>query len=389
MNLSPLVTSIPENPLRALFPYAARPGMLNLASGHPSRDAYDVQGLEDAAAAAARDPGAWTYGPAAGDPGLIEAIGDFARPAPPGGKLIVTSGAQQAVELALRALAPPGSEVLLPEPIYPAILSLCASAGLRVRGYAVGAEDTALDGLAAALRAGNARAIYALPTYSNPGGETWSQSQRLRALTLCAEAGVPLIEDDPYRMLHLDSPPPPSLAELAAEVPGACVIHAGSLSKFVAPGLRLGWATGPTPILQAMQDLRQAADLQPNSFAQRVAVHYLRSGRVAGHLERVRALYAARKAALSDALHTAGFTIPQTGGGMFLFPRLPEGQQARALFDRAVAADVLIAPGPAFALPAGTSRFDDRARLCFAGLSEDLIREAAARLIAAMERTAA
>ncbi|SNT40685.1 PLP-dependent aminotransferase family protein [Tropicimonas sediminicola] len=386
MHLSPLVTSIPENPLRALFPYAGRPGMLNLASGHPSRDAYDVPGLEAAAAAAASEANAWSYGPAGGDPDLIEALAGLSAPVPKGHRLLVTSGAQQAVDLALRALAPPGSRVLLPEPIYPAILSLCAAAGIHPLGYSVAAGDQDLAGLAGTLAEGHIRAIYALPTFSNPTGESWSRRQRLRMLELCAAAGVPVVEDDPYRMIHLDAPPPSSLAELSRKVPGVVVVHAGSLSKFVAPGLRLGWAIAPAPLAQAMQELRQATDLQPNSFAQRVAVHYLRSGRVEAHLERVRALYAARKTALASVLHLAGFDVPNTGGGMFLFPRLPEGQGADALFERAVAANVLIAPGRAFALPGRGAGLDDRVRLCFAGLSEERIREAAQRLVGAMER---
>ncbi len=388
MHLSPLVTSMPVNPLRALFPYAARPGMLNLASGHPSRDAYDAEGLEAAAARAACEAAGWSYGPAAGDPELVAALTRLTVPIADGQRLLVTSGAQQAVDLALRALVPPGSRVLLPEPVYPAILALAAAAGIEVAGYEVPADDDRLEGLATALRAGDVRAIYTLPTFSNPTGECWSLAQRLRVLALCAEAGVPVVEDDPYRMIRF-AEPPPSLAELAPQVAGACVIYAGSLSKFVAPGLRLGWAIAPEPLAKAMQELRQAADLQPNSLAQRVAVHYLESGRVDSHVNRVRDLYSARKARLASVLAQAGFRVPDTEGGMFLFPRLPEGQTASALFDRAVAENVLIAPGPAFALPGRGAELSHRVRLCFAGLSETLIGEAAERLVGALAPTGA
>ncbi|MES2667894.1 MAG: aminotransferase class I/II-fold pyridoxal phosphate-dependent enzyme [Pseudomonadota bacterium] len=115
--------------------------MLNLASGHPSRDAYDTIGLTEASHRAAEDPAAWSYGPSLGNPQFLAALAPLSPPHPEGHRLIVTSGAQQAVDLALRCLASPGSTVLLPEPIYPAILSICAAAGLHVRRYRVGADD--------------------------------------------------------------------------------------------------------------------------------------------------------------------------------------------------------------------------------------------------------
>lgn len=386
--ISPLFAGIPVNPLRALFPYAARPGMLNLASGHPSRDAYDLEGLAEATARAAADFGAWTYGPSAGDPELVAAMAALADPVPDGFRLLVTSGAQQGVDLALRGLAAPGSRVLVPEPVYPAILSLCAVAGLTPVGYRVAAGDETLAELAATLAGGGFRALYALPTFSNPTGETWSLAQRRRVLELCARAGVPIVEDDPYRLIWSGAAPPPSLFRLAGEAGGARVVYLGSLSKFVAPGLRLGWAIAPEALSLAMQEARQAGDLQPNALAQRVAARYLALGRVEAHLARVRALYTERRLLLTGLLAAGGFRVPETAGGMFLFPELPEGVRAAEVFDRAVARGVMFAPGPAFALAPGSGRFAERARLCFAGLGPEGIAEAARRLLAAVGEAA-
>lgn len=385
ITLNPFIASIPANPLRALFPFAARPGMLNLASGHPSRDAYDHEGLAEALTRAGADFPSWTYGPSAGDPLLLTVLQEHMVEVPAGHRLLVTSGAQQGIDLAIRTLAPPGSTILVPEPVYPAVLSACAAVGVRAVGYGAAASDTAMAGLAEALDAApDARAVYALPTFGNPTGETLSQAQRLAMLALCAERMIAIIEDDPYRALWFRAPPPPSLMALAPQVPGAVVIHLGSLSKMISPGLRLGWAIAPDAIAAPMQEARQASDLQPNSLAQRVALHYLRLGRLDAHVARVRGLYAARHDALVGRLAAAGFRVPPVDGGMFVFVGLPEGTVREGLFERAIAGGVMYAPGPAFALKPGNAAFADLMRLCFVGLSDADVPVAADRLIAAL-----
>jgi 2-aminoadipate transaminase len=385
VSINPFIAAIPTNPLRALFPYGARPGMLNLASGHPSRDAYDHEGLTEATRRAAQDFSAWTYGSSAGDPALVSALAETVATLPAGRRLLVTSGAQQGIDLAIRTFAPPGTKVLVPEPVYPAVLSTCAAVGVIPVGYQIAPDDTELTGLKAALAsAGDVRALYALPTFGNPTGETLTLAQRMELLTLCAEHNIPVIEDAPYSELWFRAPPPTSLLTLSARVNGVTVVHLGSLSKIMSPGLRIGWLIAPENMATAMQEARQAGDLQPNSLAQRVAYHYLQLGRLTGHVARVRKLYAERHDALVQALTAAGFTVPNVEGGMFIFPFLPADKGNSDLFERAVAQNVLFAPGPAFCARAGSGLFTDRMRLCFAGLTKPDIVEAAQRLVAAV-----
>jgi len=385
VSINPFIAGIPTNPLRALFPYGARPSMLNLAAGHPSKDAYDLQGLAEAAARAARDFSAWTYGSSAGDPALVGALAETVATVPAGQRLLVTSGSQQGIDLAIRTFAPPGATVLVPEPVYPAVLSTCAAAGVVPVGYQIAPDDTELVGLKAVLAANrDVRALYALPTFGNPTGDTLSLAQRLQLLALCAQHDMPVIEDAPYSELWFCAPPPPSLLDLAGQVDGCTVVHLGSLSKIMSPGLRIGWLIAPERIASMMQEARQAGDLQPNALAQRVAFHYLQLGRLADHVVRVRALYADRHDALVDVLTDAGFTVPKVEGGMFIFPFLPADRGNSDLFERAIAQNVLFAPGPAFCARAGSGLFADRLRLCFAGLAKPDIVLAAKRLVAAV-----
>lgn len=385
VSINPFIAGIPTNPLRALFPFGARPGMLNLAAGHPSKDAYDLEGLVEAAGRAAQEFSAWTYGSSAGDPALASALADTVATVPAGQRLLVTSGSQQGIDLAICTFAPPGAIVLVPEPVYPAVLSTCAAAGVVAVGYQIAPDDIELVGLKAVFAANEGvRALYALPTFGNPTGDTLSLQQRLTLLAFCAQHDIPVIEDAPYSELWFRAPPPPSLLELSAQVEGVTVIHLGSLSKIMSPGLRIGWLVGPEKIAAMMQEARQAGDLQPNALAQRVAFHYLQLDRLTDHVARVRKLYAERHDALVNVLTDAGFTVPKVEGGMFIFPFLPGDRGNSDLFKRAVAQNVLFAPGPAFCARAGSGLFTDRLRLCFAGLTKPDIVLAAERLVAAM-----
>lgn len=385
VSINPFIAGIPANPLRALFPFGARPGMLNLASGHPSKDAYDLEGLTEAVGRASRDFSAWTYGSSAGDPALISTLIDTVATLPAGQRLLVTSGAQQGIDLAIRTFAQPGSKILVPEPVYPAVLSTCAAVGVVPVGYQIAPDDTELAALKAVLAANrDLRAIYALPTFANPTGDTLTFEQRMQLLALCALHDIPVIEDAPYNELWFRAPPPPSLLDLAAQVDGVTVIHLGSLSKVMSPGLRIGWLIAPEGIATMMQEARQAGDLQPNALAQRVVYQYLQLDRLTDHVARVRKLYAERHDALAEVLTEAGFTVPKVEGGMFIFPFLPADRGNSELFDRAIAQNVLFAPGSAFCARAGSGLFADRLRLCFAGLTKPDIMLAARRLVAAV-----
>lgn len=383
--LSSLVDTLPDNPLRALYQHAAKPGMLNLASGHPSCDAYDFEGLEQASRQASRETMAWSYGASAGDPDLLEILKAFSPDRPTNHQIIVTSGAQQAVDLSLRCLAAPGSFVAVPEPIYPAILSICAAAGLRAVPYKISAKDPDMTNLQQLFEKKWIQAIYALPTFANPSGETWPRSMRTRFLKLCADHNIPVIEDDPYRQLSFEGAAPATLLELSKDIKDSFVLHAASLSKIVAPGLRLGWALVPKPVAKPMTILRQAADLQPNALAQRVAVHYMRSFRLNTHLAHVRNLYRQRSERLYQTLAPAGFQMSLPQGGMFLWASCPKEIKCSELFERAISNNVLFAPGEAFAASRTSSYLQNNLRLCFSGLDADSLELAALRLIAAME----
>ena len=382
-HLNPHVADIPANPLRRIFEQA-RPGMINLASGHPNPIYCDNTGLEAASELAAKDKTAWRYGPSKGDPELIAALETLLADAPVASTLI-TSGAQQGIYLACQALGRSGQTLLVPDPVYPAIISVAALLGLKIKPYRVSSFETALDDVAAATNQGtDICAVYALPTFGNPTGDTWTLEERDQFLDLCDKAKLPIIEDDPYHELWFHRAPPPRLIERAATRDLALtVVCLGSLSKIVAPGLRIGWIQGPASLIAAMTTARQAADLQPNALAQRVACHYLLSGRLEPHLLSVRSDYAAAHQGLTEELQKVGFSNLSVGGGMFVMPTLPKSTRLEGLIDHLEKENLLVAPGDAFSLkPTAQSR---RIRLCFAALPPADIATIGAQLARSVE----
>ena len=377
MPLSRSAKALPKNPLRALYPLAARDGMISLANGHPSPDACDHIGLQDALKTATADPMTWRYGPTAGDPRLRSALANISGDQQD--SVVVTSGAQQGIDLTIRTLCNAGDTVLVPEALYPATLSVLAAC--NVSAYAV-PEDVGgicINGLDKAIRDSNARVLYLTPTFGNPTGSVLSEDHRAALLALCARMSVLIIEDDPYRDLWFEAPPPPSLWEMSKSN-DARVIALRSCSKSIAPGLRIGWMLAPQELTPHLVVMKQASDLQSSGTAQMVALAYLSSGRFSGWLAKVRALYQARHDTLQKGLVAAGFDTPPVTGGMFLWARLPEHIDPVRLFEATVAQGALYAPGEAFAACSQVNDITRYARFCFASNGLENIRQATDRL---------
>jgi 2-aminoadipate transaminase len=194
-------------------------------------------------------------------------------------------------------------------------------------------------------------------------------AQHRRILQLCVDAHVPIIEDDPYRFIRSGQKPSPFL------------FHLGRLSKLVAPSLRLGFSIAPKKLTYAMQEGRQAGDLQPNAFAQRIVLRYVELGRTQAHPNMVREFYTARRRALTEILTRSGLAVSHTSGGMFAFPRLPANALATNIFTRAIQNVVMFASGSAFAINPDAGGVAHQITLCLAGLDLIDIKDAAGRLI--------
>ena len=198
------------------------------------------------------------------------------------------------------------------------------------------------------------------------------------------------MEDDPYGDLYFGAAPPPSLLALSEQVPGSreLLVHCGSLSKVLSPGLRVGWMVGPPELLAKATMCKQFSDAHTSTFAQATAAHYLLAGRMPGTLAKVRKVYAERAQAMGDALRrelgdAIDFVQPQ--GGLFVWARLTGANGKLAdgaeLAKRAIENNVAFVPGaPFYASNPDASTL----RLSFATVGVDKIEEGIARLAAAL-----
>ncbi|EYS98371.1 2-aminoadipate aminotransferase [Cupriavidus sp. SK-4] len=383
------------SPIRELFKYLSDPGMISFAGGYPSAALFDVEGIGAASATVLRERPAecLQYGATEGAPALRQALASLmaGRGAPVAqDELLVTSGSQQGFDFLVRALVEPGSVVLVEEPTYSATLQALRLAGADIRGVPSdhdGMDVAALEAMLAdpSLRP---RLIYTVPTFANPTGATLSPARRLQLLKLVARHRVVLVEDDPYGALSFDGVPPPSLLALCASVPEArpWLVHLASLSKTLAPGLRIGWMVAAPEIVRRAVIAKQVSDLCTPPWIQLAAAQYLEAGRLPAQVAREVAAYRDKRDQLAAALSQAfgdRIRFASPAGGMFLWAALDGIDDAAALLPHAIAEKVLFVPGAGFYVE---QRQRAAFRLSFASTNLAQIGEGVARLARAVAR---
>ncbi|WP_205737233.1 PLP-dependent aminotransferase family protein [Acidovorax sp. HDW3] len=383
--------------IRELFKLLGKPGIISFAGGFPDSALFDVDGLRAASEAALRTESgaALQYGATEGYQPLREQLAAFmaskgvAALAPE--ELIVTTGSQQALDLIGKTLLNPGDKVIVEGPTFLATIQCFRLYGAELISAPIDGEGVQTERLEQLIAEHRPKLVYVIPTFGNPSGALLNLERRKKLLQLAVQYQTVLVEDDPYGDLYFDAAPPLSLLALSAQVPGSrdWLVHCGSLSKVLSPGLRLGWMIAPPELLAKATMCKQFSDAHTSTFAQATAAQYLRAGRMPATLERVRQVYAERAQAMGAALRqelgsAIDFVAPQ--GGLFIWARLTgaggalaDGQQ---LAQRAIAEGVAFVPGAPF-----YCQQPDPAtlRLSFATADVDKIRTGVARLARALQ----
>jgi 2-aminoadipate transaminase len=295
----------------------------------------------------------------------------------PSDEIMVTNGCQQALDLLQRILITRGDTVAVEDPVYPGIQQVIARAGARLVGVPVGPNGIDVERLEATLALERPKMLIVTPNFQNPTGRTLPLGSREAILRLAREYGVVIAENDIYADLRYQGAHLPSLKELDAS---GRVIQLRSFSKISFPGLRVGWVTGPRPVIARLTDAKQWSDLHTDQLAQAVLWRFASSGRLEEHRQRVVEGGRRRLAATLDACGKhlpAGCKYSAPEGGMSLWLELPEPLDATALLPRAQDRGVAYLPGRVFAV----NRPQNGAlRLSFAGLSPGKIEKGLATL---------
>lgn len=362
--------------------------VLSLAGGIPAVEAIPLAELRQAAAAL--DAPAFQYTPTEGYGPLRELIARRAS-AELGrevavDEVLVTGGSQQALDLLGRVLLDPGDLVAMEHPGYLGAIQAWEAYDPAFLAVPMDRDGMDTGRLAALLTAGaRPKVVYCVPDFSNPSGATLAQPRRRELADLAERYGFLIVEDDPYGHLRFAGDLSPPVASLSTRV-----VRLGTVSKTVAPGLRVGWAVGPPELIALLVRAKQAADLQASTTGQAMAAALLgRPGWLETQIARILPLYRERALALAAALrdHAGhGIEVAEPQGGMFLWGRLTAaGADAEALLPEAIANGVAFVPGSAFTVPGGTS-LRDGLRLSYAMLPAAQLDEAARRLALTLDR---
>lgn len=373
--------------MRDLMAITARPEVISLAGGLPDTSTFPPQSFAAQMTRIAQESAAEAlqYGPTEGFEETKDCILEVMAAEgmlPDPEDIIVTTGGQQAIDLVCKTLVDPGDVVICEAPTYPGAVPVFCSYQADVRqiecdedGMRIDALEALLGELAAAGR--RPKFVYTVPTFQNPAGVTMSQERRLRLVELAQQHELIVVEDNPYGLLRYGGEPLPPLYQLEG---GDFVIYLGTFSKILSPGIRLGWAVAPPPVMEKIILGKQAADLCTSTLTQYFVREYFAEGRWRQYIESLVEIYRRRRDTMIGALREhfpAEATWTEPEGGLFIWATLPEYIDTGDLLARALRDNVAFVPGQgAFVDGRGTHSM----RLNFSGVSEEEIREGVRRI---------
>ncbi len=382
--------------IRELFKIVQKPGMISFGGGMPAPETFPCEEVIEACSRALKEKGrmALQYGQTEGYDPLRDYIAEttmgelglYARRE----NVMITTGALQLADLLPKILVNPGDAIVVEAPTFLGSLACFSPYMPRYVEIPVDEYGMQVDLLEPILEKDKGiKFIYTIPNFQNPVGCTMSLERRQKLVDLADRYGVPIFEDDPYGALRYSGQPMPTLALIdqrrlghPAEGPytEGNVLYAGSFSKILSPGMRLGWVVGPTPILTHLCRAKQGTDLHTSLLVQVIAYELCKEGFFPGHIARICDLYRQRRDLMIELMHkhfppSVRWTEPE--GGLFLWVTLPEGCDAQAILADAVEESVAFVPGrPFYAVEGGQNQF----RMNFSNANEAQIQQGVERL---------
>ena len=374
--------------MRDLMAVTARPEVISLAGGLPDTSTFPAATFAAQMTKIAQESTAEAlqYGPTEGFAETVDCIvqvmgAEGMLPDPD--DVIVTTGGQQAIDLICKTLVDPGDVVICEAPTYPGAVPVFCSYQAEVVQIDCDADGMRIEDLEEVLAKldGEGRRpkfVYSVPSFQNPAGVTLSLERRRRLVELARRRELLVVEDNPYGLLRFSGDPLPPLYQLDG---GDFVIYVGTFSKILSPGIRLGWAVAPPPVMEKIVLGKQAADLCTSTLTQHFVREYFAEGRWREYVESLVEIYRSRRDAMVGALRDhfpveATWTEPQ--GGLFIWATLPAYIDTGDLLAKALREDVAFVPGQAAYVEEGRGR--SSMRLNFSGVGEDEIREGIRRI---------
>ena len=356
--VSDKVKTLKPSAIREIFKYAADPTVVSLSAGNPAPEAFPAKAIAEISAdILANDPiSALQYSVTEGFPPLRKAVWDYMTKKYAVGSenddIIITSGAQQVMDLFTKTTCNEGDTVICEAPSFIGSLNSFRSFNCKLCGIPLESDGMDLNALEKALQnEKNVRFIYIIANFQNPSGVTTSLEKRKAIYELAVKYNVMILEDNPYGELRIAGEDVPCIKSLDKD---GIVVYAGSFSKVLSPGMRLGFVIAPKPVIQKMVVCKQGEDVHTNSWAQMVAHKFMTEYDFEGHLSSLRSIY--KKKAdfcmelLDKYLVPSGISYQKIEGGLFIWCRLPENARISMteFCKQAVLNKVCVVPGNAF-----------------------------------------
>lgn len=354
--ISDRVQTLKPSAIREIFKYAADPTVVSLSAGNPAPEAFPVKEVAEISARimAERPVDVLQYGLTEGYLPLRQHLTAYMKEKHQVGRdfddILITSGAQQVMDLTTKSLCNEGDVVICEAPSFIGSLNTFRSYNARLRGVPMESDGMDMNELERALKEEpRAKFIYTIPNFQNPSGITMSLEKRKQLYALAKQYGVMILEDNPYGDIRIKGEYIPCIKSMDED---SIVIYVGTFSKVISPGMRVGYAIAPKPLLQKLVVCKQGADVHTNMWSQIICHEFMTKYDYEAHLAHLRELYRVKSALalrkLDECLVPNKITYNPFEGGLFMWCTLPDGVDMPAFCKEAVLRKVCVVPGNAF-----------------------------------------
>lgn len=349
------VQALKPSAIREIFKYAADPTVVSLSAGNPAPEAFPAKEIAEISnKLLTENPvAALQYSFTEGYPVLREQLKKYMAEKHSSFKdfddLIITSGAQQVMDLTTKVLVNEGDKVVCEAPSFIGSLNSFRSYLGQLVGVPVESDGMNMEALEEALKNNeNVRFIYTIPNFQNPSGVTMSYEKRKKMYELACKYDVIILEDNPYGDLRYSGQYIPTIKSLDTQ---GRVIYAGTFSKVISPGMRVGWCIAPKEIISKIVVCKQGEDVHTNIWSQMICSEFMANYDYEAHLENLRNIYRKKAQFAMDLLDkhlVPKITYDKIDGGLFIWCKLPENVDMLEFCKTAVLNKVCVVPGNAF-----------------------------------------
>lgn len=339
---------------REILKATSDPSVIAFAGGSPAVDAFPCEEVKRVSAEILEENpvSALVYGVSEGYEPLRQTVREWLKKRNNIGTdddtIIITAGGTQVMDITTRIMTNPGDTIICEEPSFIGSLNAFRSHGCKLKGVPIDYDGMNIEALEKAIKeCPDAKFIYTIPNFQNPGGTTLSLEKRKAMYRLAKENGLLILEDDPYGNLRVDGEDVPSIKSLDTD---GIVIYAGSFSKILAPGIRVAYAVVPNYLAQAFTIGKQVSDVHTGVLNQMIVGRWFEEYDVDSHIEDIKKIYRKKLNLMCDCLDKncpeINYVRPQ--GGLFLWAKLPDNVDMLDYCKRLVENKVAVVPGTAF-----------------------------------------